>query len=429
MNILLITAFFYPQNRIPVLRIGQWAKYWARGGHNVTVITPKKYSFLGPLGLDEVLPTTIEIIEIDFLPECILSLSSKSDFKKTPTKINSKPNQNRLKILARSFRSLMGSYLDIHDLWIHSGTKICLELTRTRKYDLIISSYSPPATHIIASNIKKKNPSIRWVADFRDLWAYNHLQNAKSIFGFFEKNKEKRIIADADVITTVSKELTEEMQHHYPNKKIETIENGFDPDEFPNWHQQITERKPFNGILKITYAGTIYSGKRDPTPLFEACNDLIDENIIKRHQIAINFFGNSAAELSKIINHNNYNKHEIININGHVSREVSLSEQKNSNLLLFLEWNDPSAKGILTGKLFEYLVSGTPMLAIGVNKNTASGALIEKTGTGTCAITKEEVKNIIKNIIIKNSYYFYNPNSKEIEKYQRNQQAHKIIAL
>lgn len=430
-NILLITTFFYPQNRIPVLRVGQWAKYWSKLGYNVTVLTTKKYSFSGPFGLNVELPESIKIVEVGYIPNFLKNKLdkpvSKNRYKENVA--NTETRTSRIKRFVRTLRSYIGSLLDIHDLWIFSATKKGKELFEEEKFDIIISSYSPPAVHIVASKLKLKYPNTIWVADFRDLWAYNHLQSAKGIFGIYEKFKERKTIKNADILVTVSCPLSKELEQQYQNKKVVTVENGFDPEEFPDWKEKLRIVPKINDSIRITYAGTIYPDKRDPSPLFKACNELIEEGYIKREQIILDFYGNNTSELTHIIKKNNSNRFGIINLNGFVSRDEALKAQKESDVLLFLEWNDPSAIGVLTGKLFEYLVSGVPILGVGVDTNNVAGNLIETTKTGKAVLNSEDIKKILKSAFEKKYFDFYTPEIKEIEKYARDKQAKALIDL
>ncbi|PIE66206.1 MAG: hypothetical protein CSA26_01315 [Desulfobacterales bacterium] len=426
-KILLVTTFFYPQNRIPVLRIGQWAKYWALEGHEVTVLTTEKYPFEGPLGLDVLLSKSIKVIEIDYLPKFLKKILIKKPGTQKISKEACAKGSN-IKKIVRDMRKYLGSLLDIHDLWIKQATKKALKLCRINNYDCVISSYSPPAVHIVAQKIKKLHPNIIWIADFRDLWAYNHLQHAKGLLGVYEKYKERRILRCADVLITVSDPLTEKMKKYYPNKKIVTIENGFDEEQFPLWKKNIKKKKLLGDKLVITYTGTIYDGKMDPRPLFRACNELIDENFIKKENLSICFYGNNTNELSSLINKYNYNKYSIIELKGFVSRKQSLLVQKNSDLLLFLEWNDPYAKGILTGKLFEYLVSGVPILAVGVNHSHSASKLIEDTRTGKLFLNVSEIKNFLVEIFLSKEFTF-EPDIKMIDTFSRCNQARKVMDL
>ena len=387
MKILFITTFFYPQNRIPTLRVGQWVEYLAEYGYEVTVLTTKKYPFMGPFGLEKKLSKNIKVIEIDFLPNILKKRLNKKTTNTSKQKDISKRTYN-LKLIVRKLRDYIGSFLDIHDLWIRPALKEAIKLFEQEKFDFIISSYSPPAVCIISHKLKQKYPDIQWIADFRDLWAYNHISPAKGLLGYLEKQKEKKILSNVDKIITVSNPLTSIMKDVYKEKMIFTIENGFDPKEFPNWQHNIKNKPKIDNKMIISYLGTIYPKKRDPSILFEAVNELIEEKIIDKDSIEIDFYGDNKKQLLDIIEPKNYNKYSIINIKGFVSREESLHIQKQSDLLLLLEWNDPSARGVLTGKLFEYIVSGTPIIAVGISNKNAAGEVIEKTKTGRLYLEK-----------------------------------------
>ena len=54
-----------------------------------------------------------------------------------------------------------------------------------------------------------------------------------------------------------------------------------------------------------------------------------------------------------------------MNLLGYVSHEIALQEQKSSQVLLLIEINSPETKCIIPGKLFEYMVSERPILALG----------------------------------------------------------------
>lgn len=428
-TILFITPIFYPQNKVAVLRIGEWSKYLAKNGYKVIVLTSKKYSFMGPFGLEKELPENVKIIEIDFLSYFLKKRFSNKNNNKNVKKYNSKSNVLTLKLLVRKIRNYIGSLLDIYDFWINPAFKEAKKIIQKEKIDVLLTSYAPPAGIVVAHKLKKIYPNVKWIADFRDLWAYNHLIYAKGIFGIYEKYKEKRMLSNVDKIITVSNPLTEEMKQHYTDKEIYTIENGFDPDDFKRWRENIIPYPQINKKLVISYLGTIYPQKRDPSILFEAINELIEDGIIDNSQIEINFYGDSGKILEEIIENNNYNKFNIINIKGLVSRDKSLKIQKKSDMLLFLEWNNPLARGVLTGKLFEYLVSGKPILSIGITNENEAGKVIEKTRTGKNFIDKVLLKKELKKIFLNKKIDFYNPDIREIEKYSRDKQVLKLINI
>jgi hypothetical protein len=425
-KILVISATFFPQNRISVLRIGQWVKYLAKYDYEITVLTTKKYPFLGPFDLNEQLPENVQIVEVDFLPKFLVK--KLSSFNVT-TSSNEIDKINHIKLFIRKLRRYIGSFFDMYDLWINPAFKKAIELQKEEQFDYIISSFSPPTVHMIAHKLKNKFPNIKWIADFRDLWAYNHIIQAKGFLGVLERYKEKKVLENVDKIITVSKPLSEIMKNIYIKKDVYIIENGFDPEEFPDWKKNIIVKPRIKDKLIISYLGTIYPKRRDPSILFEAVNELIDQKQIDRNQIEINFYGDNKQQLKDIISKKDYIKYNIVNIKGFISRNESLKIQKQSDLLLFLEWNDPTARGVLTGKLFEYLVSGTPILSIGITNKNGAGEIIEKTKTGKLFVNKVDLKKELIRIFKIKQIEFYEPDIKEIEKFSREKQVKKLVKI
>jgi glycosyltransferase involved in cell wall biosynthesis len=433
-RILLISCFYYPQNRIPVLRIGQWAKYWSSQGHSVTVLTTRKYDFMGPFGLESAVPHDVEVIEVPFLPYMLEHYLSKpqspkcggvqGDGAELPPRLKLAFLKNRV----RRLRAHIGSMLDIHDLWVGPAIKAGQRLIAENGYDAVVSSYSPPAVHVVASRLKRQHPDLLWFADFRDLWVNNHITAARGLFKRMEIAKERRTLTGtADGLVTVSTPHAQDLKARYPALPVWVVENGFDPDEFPEWISCVTAGPELTGGITICYAGTIYRKRRDPTPLFNALNELIDNGLISASQISIEFYGENQRELKEIIHRTNSNRHNIIKLMGFVSRHESLAAQKRSNLLLFLESGAGDARGMLTGKVFEYLVSGIPVLALGVDNSSSAGELLERTGTGVCASTTEELKSIFLAAFEFGRFSFYRPDIGQISSYSRDKQAKFII--
>lgn len=426
MRILLITTYFYPQNRIPVLRVGQWAKYWAMQGHEVTVLTTLKHSFLGPFGLDPDLPESVEVIEVPFLPEWLrkrLEGRSRAQGGSPPAS-----SGQRLRHRVRRLRGHIGSLVDIHDLWTAPARRKGLDLMAQKPYDAIISSFSPPAVHMVASHLKARHPATLWMADFRDLWADNHITSAKGVLRHIEHLMETRSIRHkADALATVSEPLAESLRRRYPKQPVWVMENGFDPEEFPDWPHRLIPAPSAGGMLRICYAGTLYPERRDPTPLLLAVNRLIDNGVLSRDRVAIDFYGQNEKELTAILARCNGNRHGIVHAHGFVSRHDSLAAQARSSLLLLLESREPAARGVLTGKLFEYLVSGIPILAVGIDTNNAAGALLHDTGTGRCALTANEIAGILEQSLRSGRFEFYRPRPDRIAEYARDRQAGNII--
>lgn len=426
MRILLITTFFYPQNRIPVLRVGQWAKYWAKQGHDVTVLTTLKHSFLGPFGLEPTLHENIEVVEVPFVPEW---LKKRLEGRKASgAAVQGASSADGLRQKVRKLRGHIGSLVDVHDLWIGPARRKGLELMAKAPYDAIVSSFSPPAVHMVAGHLKTRHPSTLWLADFRDLWADNHITSAQGLLRHLERLLESRTIrGKADALATVSEPLAEHLRQRYPHHPVWVTENGFDPEEFPDWQQRLKPAPSAGGMLRICYAGTLYPGRRDPTPLLLAINRLIDTGVLTRDRVAIDFYGQNEKELTRILQRCKGNRHGIVHAHGFVSRADSLAAQARSSLLLLLESREPAARGVLTGKLFEYLVSGIPILAVGIDTDNAAGALLHATGTGVSLVNEDDIADVLEQSIRSGRFDFYQPKIDQIAAYSRDAQAHTLI--
>jgi hypothetical protein len=88
-----------------------------------------------------------------------------------------------------------------------------------------------------------------------------------------------------------------------------------------------------------------------------------------------------------------FNLERFVNHLGYVSHEVALQEQRCSQVLLLIEIDSEQTNCIIPGKLFEYLVSERPILAIGPEQADFA-SIIKETNTGTFFTynNQEEVK-------------------------------------
>jgi hypothetical protein len=154
------------------------------------------------------------------------------------------------------------------------------------------------------------------------------------------------------------------------------------------------KESPLSKEFTITYTGRFYHGKQESALLFRLINDLIDAKILDNKSLKIRFFGPYEYWLNKKIR--KFGLERVIVQHGLVAREIALEKQRESQILLFLNWNDPREKGIYTGKLFEYLGAKRPILAIGGSKDVVS-ELLEETAAGAHASTFGNLKKIFTN--------------------------------
>jgi len=432
-KILIISYYFPPLNSIGSLRPYSWAKYWAKAGHDVTVLTMKNASKENSLNLD---CSNFKIIRIESKLYNTLSKLLFKDEKIQPIS-DSFINKEKKREFLR-YKNIINNYLksikrktgifstirmpDLTDIFILKFYNI---LKHINKYDVCISTAGPYSVHIIAYVLKRKKSFNYWIADYRDLWTQNPSLAGLYPFTVFEKTIEGIINRSADAITTVSIPLQESIKKKYKLENVFTVENGFDIDDL-----ELSKYKPRlwnDNKIRIVYTGTVYPFTRDPTPLFLAIKQIEQSgqnNLLNNLEV---IFAGSRSNLVDLID--KYQVSRYVKYIGRVNREYSLLMQRDADILLFLE--SDSNEGVLTGKLFEYLFSKTHIWAIGITEKSLVGKIIIDSNNGTCfgndieMIKAELLKYLINNKKLEKKY----GNELLLQKYTRENLANKYINI
>ena len=274
-------------------------------------------------------------------------------------------------------------YPDEQKYWLPFAIKAGHELLQKEKFDALLSSSGPATCHLIAKELKVQF-GIPWVADFRDLWTQNHYYAYNEVRKCFERRLELKTLNGADALVTVSEPLAEKLGDLHLGKPVFAIPNGFDPDE--------RFSVPLTKEFTLTYTGQLYQGKRDPELLLKALHELITESTIHPSNVKVRFFGPPQYWLDQEIKR--YHLEGVVEQYGVVPREVALVKQRESHILLLLNWDDPREIGVYTGKVFEYLAAKRPILAIG-GPGGVVAALLEETGAGVHIKDLTELKEYL----------------------------------
>lgn len=426
-NILIIAYDWPPRNSIACHRPYAWAKYWSASGAKVRVLTAKKCSFDEPLGLNLPILPNVDVEEVLYWPVTSintnrLKLTDSSDFNKIKHKAI-----NFLKKIKNPISKYLGINYDIRDRWAIKADLIAAEIVKKENINILVSTFGPRSCHAIAHELKKTFPKLIWIADYRDLWSKNHLSGLSP----YQKNKEEKLertyVSMADLITTVSPPLADSLQELL-TKPVEVIYNGFDisieevEENFKKIRLPLKDRP-----LRIIYTGMIYPGRRDPSPLFEAINSLLENGKVSQNQIEIHFYGNKNFNLQEIVK--THNATSYVHLHGHVSREEALDAQKEADILLLLESGEPDAIGMLTGKIFEYISSGTPVLSLGSSADSMIARVINQCGVGVaCGTDMKSIQVMLECTLFSTNNELYKPNFHEIKKFSRKLQAANFLA-
>jgi glycosyltransferase involved in cell wall biosynthesis len=263
-----------------------------------------------------------------------------------------------------------------------------------------------------------------WVADYRDLWSLNTRNRSSELIKALARRKELEVVKSADMFTTVSDELAQTLAQ-LVRKQPAVIFNGFDIALDPALYQRPLKIK--NGCLHVVYTGRIYSGKRNPAALVRAIEKLIDEKAIRMDEVCIDFYGVNTHVIDEGLQPLKYP--EIIIHHGHVPRSRALELQQSADLLLLLESGDEDSKGFLTGKIFEYIGAGRPIISIGSKPDSAIARVLNETQCGSCY--ENDIDAIAKdllNYLRGTSPVWFNPDLVAIERYSRKYQAELLMS-
>ena len=240
---------------------------------------------------------------------------------------------------------------------IHQGKQLI-----ARNNIEVIYTTSPPVTdHIVGGYLKKKT-GLPWVADFRDLWIGNFASDFPTRLHERVAYKiESRLIELADRILVISEPMRQTLLERYPNVDVThvlTIPNGYDPDDFSGVTAANIDRRYFN----IIYTGSFYQKFRTPLPFLVGLREILDSGEIPSEKIRVYFIGNIGLSAQRQVK--SLGLAEIVHTTGYVSHKESVSWLLSADLLLLMIGRKAGSEVVTTGKIYEYMASMKPILAI-----------------------------------------------------------------
>ena len=309
-----------------------------------------------------------------------INRGSKLYFK-TPEKIK--------KIIRNSFP------IDDKIGWLPFAYFQALQVSRKNKFDSVMATIGPYTSGIVGYLISKKL-KIPLVIDYRDHWTLHpYLRFPTYIHKELAEFWEWKILQEAKLVTTVSKTMKKELLLKYDNNlkdKIHVIYNGWDENDFK--HINVVEKR---NKVSFHYVGNFY-GNQSPKYFVKALEELYKENSLPEN-VEIVFLGNYYIETIKILQKSNINY--LIKTVPQVSHSKALEYMINSDvLLLFI--SSYRGKGVLTGKVFEYIRTKKEILAMIPPEGECAEILKSHNHKYICSM--EDIKGIKKNFVTLNNY-------------------------
>jgi len=424
-KVLIITYYWPPSGGGGVMRWLKMSKFLPELGWQPIIYTPENPD---PSVTDESLLKEIhpEIIEIKTPIWEPYDFYRKLTGKKSGTKFKSGyiseasggDWKSRLSVFIR------GNFLipDPRKFWIKPSIKFLTKYLLENPVDLIISTGPPHSMHLIALGLKEKF-DIPWIADFRDPWTdidFYHKLKLTRLADKKHRKLEKRVLFAADHVVTVSPGCATDLER-IAQKKIEVINNGYDPTDYD------FEMPKLDKTFTISHFGA-FNKDRNPSALWKAMNELSQTEPDFKSLLRIQLIGQTDASIIDDIKKNNLAENLILI--DHLPHQEGLVQLSKSQVLL-LPLNDaPNVKGILPGKMFEYMALRRPILALGPT-DADYAAILRETNAGIPLDFDniQEIKNTIQNYfqLFKENRLVAESNS--YEKYSRKNLAAQFVNL
>jgi glycosyltransferase involved in cell wall biosynthesis len=257
--------------------------------------------------------------------------------------------------------------------WNLTAIPAAIRIARREGIDVVLTTSPPSSVHLVGAAVKRATGA-RWIADLRDsLVAHPHRRAESALVRVKEQGEAqvaKLVARQADAIVCAADAIAEETRGFEPRGRVLTIANGSDFDDFAGLEHHASDR------FRITHTGSFF-GKRSPRPFLEALARSGLDDVVARF---VGDFRSADREWAE-----NLGLGDRLELIPYVPRRRSLELQRDSEaLLLLIPEAAGRGKGVLSGKVFEYLAAERPVLAV-VPLDGAAASLIRETGAGVVA--------------------------------------------
>ena len=421
-KLLIITYYWPPAGGPGVQRWLKFVKYLPDFNVQPIVYIPENptYPIIDNGLQSEVSEKAIILKNKIFEPYGFASFFGKNKTKKISSGII--PNQKKQSFVEKTLLWVRGNIFipDARFLWVKPSVKYLKKYIEENQIDTIVTSGPPHSLHLIGLQLKKEL-NVKWFADFRDPWTTIGYHKALKLSSSAEKKHkalEKEVLTTADTIIVTSKTTKTEFQAT-TSQPIEVITNGYDVEK--------VTKQPLDEKFTLAHIGSFLS-ERNPRILWKALRELIKENPDFKKDFQLKLIGAVSQEVLDTITEFRLNDY-VLNL-GYVSHQEAVEHQRKSQVLLLIEINSNDTKSIIPGKLFEYMVSERPIIALGP-EGSDFAEIITSTNTGVFFLYDELEQ--LKALLLKyyNLYKEQNlkVNAVGLQQYSRKSLTEKLVKI
>ncbi len=407
-KVLIITYYWPPSGGAGVQRWLKFSKYLPEYGWEPVIYTPENPEAPATdLSLEKDIPEGITVLKTPIWEPYSIYKRFVGMKKNEPVNagfLNEKKKSGPAERVSLWIRSNF-FIPDARRFWIKPSVKYLSKYLKSHPVDVIVSTGPPHSMHLIALGLKRKL-GIKWVADFRDTWTgidFYHELLLSPLADKKHRRIERDVLRTADSVIGATIGMSDELRELGAARTFPVL-NGYDEDDFKI---SVTQD---SSSFSIVHIGAINKDRTHPA-FFEALSDLCGNLPGFKEAFLLKFVGKVDILVKEYVQ--KYGLEANVQYISYVPHEKIPFELMGASLLYLPVNNTPIAKKLTTGKLFEYLAAGRPILATGpldgeaarILDESESGTMLEFEDAGGIANRlKEYYALFLKNeLLLKNS--------------------------
>jgi glycosyltransferase involved in cell wall biosynthesis len=354
-DVLLVSYFFPPVGGGAVIRALKLAKYLPEFGYVPTVLAAddERYTNRDPYLLEQI-PPDVTVYRLPVRDPFEWPANLYRAFSRAKSE---RPKERRATAVKESFGARLrrvGSFPDPFFPFYKAALKVFFRITKRYNIKAIISTAPPYTDHIVGYRLARIT-GLPLVLDYRDAWTYNPFGGPPTfLHAAGWRIMEQKVLSSASAVLTVTDTMADDYRRRFRiDVPVYVVPNGFDEDDFASVVEIPRDR------FTVVYAGKFYEG-REPYVFLEGVRRAISAGDVGPEDIEIRFLGAIPDDIKTSL----LTVGLPVIVKGHVTHREAISEIVSAHANLLVIGEGPGMGTTLTGKLFEYLRAGRPIIAL-----------------------------------------------------------------
>lgn len=346
-HVVLVAYYFPPLGGSGVQRVAKWAKYLPENGWNVTVLTvePGAYFAFDESLMDEVREAGVRIVRTrTFDP----TRSGKGK------RVVGMPSERK-----RKWFSWITGFFFLPDNkrgWRKYARQAFEEVTAAGPVDVVLSS-APPYTSLMVGDELSSQLGVPHIVDYRDDWVENPRHRYPTPFHKrWHVSAERSVVNRAACVVTINDSIASLLRGRHPDADIRILPQGYDPADMTIDHDRSS-----GGKIRLVYSGMFYDAQQ-PDSLLQAVALLVERDRHMVEKLEICFVGLFPEEKLPLIKE--LGLEEMVTMSGYLSHREAVARLGSADILWMIVGHQKGGHTISTGKLFEYMGTRLPILAL-----------------------------------------------------------------